>query len=248
MTSILEVKNLYKKYHTENSEIDALCDISFKVFKGDFISIVGSSGCGKSTLLHILANIEELSSGEIIKKDNIKLGYMLQQDALLPWLNILDNVTIGLRINKSLNKDIESDAIKMLTKYGLEEFIYSYPSNLSGGMRQRVALIRTLIMNPDIILLDEPFSALDYQTRLVLSNNIYDILKNESKTVVMITHDLAEAISMSSRIIVLSKRPGTIKSDITIVFSKDMTPVDRRNDNKFKDYYSLLCKELDLFV
>lgn len=192
MDNILSIKNLKKIYHTKEQEIIAVDDFSFDIKKGDFIAIVGPSGCGKSTILSILCNLENKSNGEIKIKNNIKSGYMLQEDCLFEWINVLDNCLLGPSINKSLTKDKKNYVINLLNTYGLKDFIYSYPDNLSGGMRQRVALIRTLANDPDILLLDEPFSALDYQSRVAISDDIYKILKKENKTIIMVTHDIAE--------------------------------------------------------
>ena len=189
--SILKIKNLSKIYHTKTSETKAIENFSFELNNNEFIAIVGPSGCGKSTILNILANLDNKSDGEIIIKDNVKLGYMLQQDALFSWKTVLDNCLLGLKINKMNNKDY---VLKLLNTYGLKDFLNSYPNTLSGGMRQRVALIRTLATKPDILLLDEPFSALDYQTRLKVSDDVYNIIKKEKKSAIMVTHDIAESI------------------------------------------------------
>ena len=189
--SILTIKNLSKIYHTKTSETKAIENFSFELNNNEFIAIVGPSGCGKSTILNILANLDSKSDGEIIIKDNVKLGYMLQQDALFNWKTVLDNCLLGLKINKMNNKDY---VLKLINTYGLKDFLNSYPNTLSGGMRQRVALIRTLATKPDILLLDEPFSALDYQTRLKVSDDVYNIIKKEKKSAIMVTHDIAEAI------------------------------------------------------
>ena len=195
MKNILSIKNLSKTYHTVNGEIKAIEDISLDVNEGEFIAIVGSSGCGKSTLLTILASLDTLTSGEFkFNKKNPKIGYMLQDDALFPWLNILDNTLIGLNIMKMRTKENVEYAKNLLETYGLKDFLNKYPDELSGGMRQRVALIRTLAIKPDILLLDEAFSALDYQTRLAVSDDVYKIIKQENKTAIMVTHDLAEVI------------------------------------------------------
>lgn len=242
--SLLEIKDLTKIYHTKNGEIKAIDNISFNLYEKEFLCIVGSSGCGKSTLLNILANLDEKSDGQIKKNKNLKIGYMLQEDALFPWLTILENATLGLEIKKIKTKENIEYVKELLTKYGLKDFINKYPSQLSGGMRQRVALIRTLAIKPDILLLDEPFSALDYVSRLMVSEDVKKIIKAEEKTVIMITHDLAEAISLADRIIVLSKRPSRIKTiyDIKIDGS---SALERRKSNKFSYYYDLLWKELD---
>ena len=216
--------------------------ISFELNNNEFVAIVGPSGCGKSTILNILANLDNKSDGEIIINDNIKLGYMLQQDALFNWKTVLDNCLLGLEINKMDNKDY---VLKLLNTYGLKDFINSYPNNLSGGMRQRVALIRTLATKPDILLLDEPFSALDYQTRLKVSDDVYNIIKKEKKSAIMVTHDIAEAISMADRIIVLSKRPSVIKKIIDINLTDKSTPINNRKAKEFAYYYDLIWKEID---
>jgi len=210
---------------------------------------VGPSGCGKSTILGILSNILDYSSGSIsFNNDNIKIGYMLQEDALLEWKTVLENCLLGLELNNTLTLENKKRVIFLLEKYGLKDFIDSYPKSLSGGMRQRVALIRTLATNPDILLLDEPFSALDYQTRLSLSDEIYKIIKEEGKTAIMVTHDIAEAISMSDRVIVLTKRPATVKKIHDIILNKKSNPTENRKDKNFTFYYETIWKELDSHV
>lgn len=247
--NILEIKNLRKIYHSQNKEIVALDDISFSIKDKEFISIVGPSGCGKSTILTILSGILDKSSGDIIfNKDNLKLGYMFQEDCLFPWKTVLENACLGLEIRKELNDENISFVIGLLDKYGLSDFKDSYPSSLSGGLKQRVALIRTLATRPDILLLDEPFSALDYQTRLTLSDDLYKIIKNEGKTAIMVTHDIAEAISLSSRVIIISDRPGKIKKIVDINLDKSVLPTLKRKDNKFMDYYDIIWKDLDHHV
>ncbi len=249
MNNILEIKNLKKYYHDLQGEILAIDNISLAVKENEFVSIIGTSGCGKSTLLSILANLIDKSSGEIkYNKKNFKIGYMLQKDSLFPWRTILDNCLIGLEINKTLTKESKDKVINMLEKYGLKDFIYKYPDSLSGGMKQRVALIRTLATDPDILLLDEPLSALDYQTRLALSNDLYKIIKEEKKTAIMVTHDLAEAISMSDRIVVLSKRPSKIKRIYYINYEDRKTPIENRKEKEFDNYYNEIWKELDINV
>ena len=249
MNKLLEIKNLKKYYHDSRGEILAIDNISLTINENEFISIIGTSGCGKSTLLSILAGLINKSSGEIkYNKDNFKIGYMLQKDSLFPWRTILDNCLIGLEVNKALTKESKDKVINMLEKYGLKDFINKYPDSLSGGMKQRVALIRTLATNPDILLLDEPLSALDYQTRLALSNDLYKIIKEEKKTAIMVTHDLAEAISMSDRIVVLSKRPSKIKRIYYINYENRKTPIENRKEKEFDIYYNDIWKELDINV
>lgn len=245
MNNILEIKNLYKNYQTKEKEILTLHNINFKVNDGDFLGIVGPSGAGKSTLLSIIAGLETYSSGEIIKKDNLKIGYMLQKDYLMPYLTILDNCLIGHKINKTCTKENIHKTINLLKKYGLGDYIYSYPSDLSGGQRQRASLIRTLTLSPDILLLDEPFSALDYQTRLNISKDIKNILKEEHKTLIIVTHDISEAINMCNRIIVLSKTPSSIKSiyKIECEFNEDI--IKNRTSEEFMYYYKKIWSDLN---
>ena len=238
---ILEVNNLKKIYHTQDSETKALENITFSVKEGEFIAIVGPSGCGKSTILSILCGLEDKTDGTI-KMNNTKIGYMLQQDSLFPWRNILDNCMLGLEIKKEKNEDY---VLNLLNSYGLKDFIYSYPDNLSGGMRQRVALIRTLATKPNLLLLDEPFSALDYQSRLRISDDIYNILRKEKKTMIMVTHDIGEAISMCDKVIVLTDRPAKIKSIYNIELDNRNTPINNRKDPKFNYYYDLIWKDID---
>ncbi len=246
MQKLLEINNLSKTFNTLNGEINAIKNISFNVNNEDFIAIVGSSGCGKSTLLNIISGLLEKTSGTIkFNKNNPVIGYMLQEDALLPYLNILDNATLGLSLKKIKTKENIEYTKKLLKTYGLKDFIYKYPKELSGGMKQRVALIRTLAIKPDILLLDEPFSALDYQSRLSVSNDVYNIIKKEKKTVIMITHDIAEAISLSNKIIVLSKRPSIVKKTYNIIMKNKSTPINNRKCKEFSDYYDKIWRDLD---
>ncbi len=247
--NILEIKNLSKIYHNEKGEMLALKDISFSIKKKEFISVVGPSGCGKSTILTILAHILKKSQGEIkFNIENPKIGYMLQEDSLFPWRTVLDNACLGLEIRKEKTEKNKNKVIKLLKKYGLGEFINSYPDSLSGGLKQRVALIRTLAINPDILLLDEPFSALDYQTRLSLSDDLKRIIKSENKTAIMVTHDIGEAISMSDKIVIISNRPGVVKKIVKIELENPGTPTENRKDSNFIKYYDMIWKELDNHV
>lgn len=244
MEKILEVKNICKTYQAQNGEIEALKDINFSVKQGEYISIIGPSGCGKSTLLSIIAGLENKTSGEIYV--NGKIGYMLQKDNLLEWRTIYKNVLLGLEIQKSLTPQNKEYVVELLKKYGLYEFKDKYPRQLSGGMRQRVALIRTLAIRPKVLLLDEAFSALDYQTRLMVTEDIYKILKNENITALMVTHDISEAISMSDRVIVLTHRPATVKKIYDIDFEmENRTPLTCREQPKFSQYFNLMWKELE---
>lgn len=251
MSKILEVKNISKIYQGKESEILALENINFDIEEGEFVSIIGPSGCGKSTLLSVIAGLEEKTSGEIyIEKEKVdgiseKIGYMLQRDCLLEWKTILDNTLFGLQIKNQLDKNTKVYAESLLKKYDLYEFKNKYPSELSGGMRQRVALIRTLATKPKILLLDEAFSALDYQTRIMVTHDIYDILRKENITALMVTHDISEAISMSDRVIVLTKRPGTIKNIHEIKFNlENRNPINCREQTEFTGYFNTLWKEL----
>ena len=245
---ILVLKNLKKCFHFDEGMTIALDGIDLDVYKDEFVSIVGPSGCGKSTILSILAGLINKTDGDIIIDDNTSIGYMLQTDSLFPWRTILDNCLIGLEVNGLKNEENISYVISLLEKYGLGDFLDKYPDNLSGGMRQRVALIRTLALKPDILLLDEPMSALDYQSRLSISDDIYKIIKNEKKTAIMVTHDIAEAVSMSDRVIVLTKRPGVIKSIYEIVLENRSTPTNNRKSNDFSKYYDILWRDLDVHL
>ena len=246
--SILKINNLSKNYHTKHSEIKAIEDLSFNIKKNEILAIVGPSGCGKSTLLSILAGLENKTNGEIIKNNNTKISYMLQTDSLFPWLTVLDNALLGINISKTKTKKNIDKTINLLKKYGLYEFKDQYPNNLSGGMRQRVALIRTLATDPDLILLDEPFSALDYQTRLVLSNDMYQIIKNENKTAILVTHNIEEAVSMADRVIVLTKRPCKVKNIYEIKLDNKTNPINNRKDTKYNYYFDLIWRDLDVHI
>ncbi len=249
MKEILTIKKIKKNFNTPQGEIEAIKDVSLIVYEGEFLSIVGSSGCGKSTLLNILAYLEEPTKGEFrYNIDKPIIGYMLQEDALLPWLSIRDNALLGLKIKDVLNQDNINYVDNLLDTYGLGEFKNKYPHELSGGMKQRVALIRTLAIKPDILLLDEAFSALDYQSRLAVSNDVYEIIKKEKKTVIMITHDIAEAISMSDRIVVLSKRPSVVKNIYKINYKQKSNPINNRKTPEFNKYYELIWKDLDVTI
>ena len=253
MQEILKAENIAKKYQAENGEVEALKNVSFSVHDGEFVSIIGPSGCGKSTLLSIIAGLETKTSGELyIDGENIngvspRIGYMLQKDSLLEWRTIYNNVIFGLEITHKKTKENEEYVRELLKKYNLYEFKDKYPTQLSGGMRQRVALIRTLAIRPEILLLDEAFSALDYQTRIMVTKDIYNILKNENITTLMVTHDISEAISMSDKVIVLTKRPATVKKIDRIDFEMEgRNPMNCRKSPKFSKYFDSLWKELDV--
>ena len=245
MQPIVELKNISLKYQTPNAETEAIRDISLSVYKGEFISIVGPSGCGKSTLLSIISGLITPSSGSILKDANLRPGYMLQKDHLFEWRTILANTLLGLEIKNELTDESKKYAEELLERYGLSDFKNHRPSELSGGMRQRAALIRTLAIKPDILLLDEPFSALDYQTRLSVSDEIGTIIKKENKTAILVTHDISEAISLSDRIIVLSKRPAKVYKEHSICFDKTLSPLKRREQAGFGKLFDTLWRELN---
>lgn len=254
---VVEIKNICMNYHTLKGETEAIKDVNLDIYKGEIVTLVGPSGCGKSTLLSIIAGLIKPTKGEVLingkkaTKTASDIGYMFQRDHLFEWRNILQNVLIGLEIQGKVNEDSLKYAEELLETYGLGEFKNSFPRQLSGGMRQRVALIRTLVIKPDLLLLDEPFSALDYQTRLAIADEIGVILKKEKKTALMVTHDIAEAISMADRVVVLSKRPGTIKDIIPIELScpEDIrTPMKCREAPEFRHYFNKIWKELDVHV
>ena len=251
MEQILELKNISKKYQAKQGEVLALQNIYLKVKKGEFISIIGPSGCGKSTLLSIISGLEEKSTGEIylegkkVEKLSDQIGYMLQKDCLLEWRTIFSNAIFGLEIKGKVSKESKEYIEELLKKYNLYEFKDKYPSELSGGMRQRAALIRTLATNPKILLLDEAFSALDYQTRIMVTNDIYSILRKENMTAGVVAHDMSGAVSMSDGVVVLTKRPGTVKDIHKIDFEiEDRNPINCRESPKFSKYFNTLWKEL----
>lgn len=246
MNNALEIKDLYKTYYTKLGNVDALDNINLDIKNGEILGIIGNSGCGKSTLLSILAKLDNATSGKIVSKnDDYVVGYMMQNDALFPWLTILDNALLGLKLNNNITEENVNYVKRLLNDYGLKEFMYKYPNSLSGGMKQRVALIRTLAINPDILLLDEPFSKLDLITRLNISDDVYKIIKKEKKTTIIISHDIAECISLCDRVAVMTKRPGTIKNVMEInLLNKDI-PSKNRSDEKFYYYYDILWKEID---
>ena len=245
---ILKVKNLKKIYHTKNNEILAVDNFSLNLKKGEFVAIVGPSGCGKSTILSILCGLDKPSSGTIQTDKNLKFGYMLQGDNLFDWRTIYKNCLLGLELENKLTKENIEYVNKLLDTYGLKDFKKAYPNNLSGGMRQRVSLIRTLATKPDILFLDEPFSALDYQTRLAVSDDVYKIIKKEKKSAIMVTHDLSEAISMADRVIVMSPRPSKIKSIYEIRLTNKSTPIQNRKAKEFANYYDKIWKDIDYHV
>ena len=251
MKNLLEIHDLNLSYHSKQGETPALSSVSFNIEDKDFVSIVGPSGCGKTTILSLIAGLLTPSSGEILLDDkkvigvNTEIGYMFQKDNLLDWLTVEKNVLFGLKIQKKVTDENIRFVYNLVEKYGLKDFMGHYPSELSGGMRQRVSLIRTLATRPKLLLLDEPFSALDYQTRLDIKNIVYKIIVDENKTAILVTHDISEAIAMSNKIIILSKRPASVKKIIDVKFSKEnLTPFEKRNDPKFSKYFKTIWEEL----
>ena len=252
MEPLLEINHINYAYHSMQGETPALQNIHFMVCKGDFIAVVGPSGCGKSTLLSLIAGLLLPEEGEILlngkrlqEQSNNPIGYMLQKDQLFEWRTIEKNILLGLEIQKKQNPESLAYAQTLLKTYGLSDFRNAKPSELSGGMRQRAALIRTLVLKPELLLLDEPFSALDYQTRLNTANDIGNIIKKEHKTAILVTHDISEAVSLGSQVVVLTRRPATVKRVIPVQFPSGLTPLERRNTPEFKTYFNLIWKELN---
>lgn len=252
---ILSLENISYSYHTLSGETHALKDITFSIYPGEFIAIVGPSGCGKSTLLNIIAGLIKANKGKLyfhqkeitntLSPYELKIGYMLQQDHLLPWRTIFQNIILGLEINHNITEENIEHVYSLLQKYGLYDFKDQKPYQLSGGMRQRAALIRTLALNPEILLLDEPFSALDYQTRLSVSGDIGKIIRENKKTAILVTHNLSEAISLADRIIVFTNRPATIKRQVPILLTiTDNSPLGYRAAPEFNDYFNEIWGDL----
>ncbi len=245
-------EQIQKTFQSPNGEIPALDGITFSVPEGAFVSIVGPSGCGKSTLLNILAGLEQPTAGRVsldekpVAGTTAAVGYMPQKDQLFPWRTIWGNVTLGLEIQGCKDEAHMERVRGLLERYGLWEFRKKLPAQLSGGMRQRCALIRTLATDPGLLLLDEPFSALDYQTRLSVSDDIHAIIRREGKTALLVTHDISEAISMSDRIVVLSSRPGTVKAIHDLTVFQGLSPMERRDHEQFHRFFNDIWKELDL--
>ena len=240
---LLSLNNISKSFFDSKKQTDVLKNVSFNIKENEIVAILGPSGCGKSTLLNILSSLENQTSGNIIL--NGKLGYMFQKDALLPWRNILSNIYFGLEIKKQKTKENIEYANNLINKYKLNDFIYNFPNQISGGMKQRVALIRTLVLKPDLLLLDEPFSALDAQTKISVQNDVYNIIKQEKKSALIVTHDIGEAIALSDKIIILSDRPAQVKSILNIELNF-LSPLERRNNSKFNEYHSQISRILGI--
>ena len=247
----LSIRGIRKGFERKTIVSPVLADISFDIFERDFVSVIGPSGCGKTTVFNIIAGLLEPDAGALLYRGEVvdslrgRIGYMMQKDLLFPWRTVLENVLLGLDVRGVPRKAALDTARDYLARFGLTGFENAFPSTLSGGMRQRVALIRTLIQDPDILLLDEPFSALDYQTRLYLEGVLLDAVATYSKTVILITHDIDEAVALSNRVVVLSHRPTIVKAEHRIEIDR-RSPIDARSDPRFSDYFHLLCGELDI--
>lgn len=252
MKPLLEIQNLSLYYQTPQAEIKAIADLCLTVNEGEFVAVVGKSGCGKTSILSVIAGLLPYEGhvkidGKDVTSPSKKVGYMLQRDELFEWLTIEENVMLPLKIRRlSKNAELKNNAKKLLEKYGLADFVNSKPSELSGGMRQRAALIRTLASNPELLLLDEPFSALDYQTRLTVCDDVYSIIKNEKKTALLVTHDVSEAISLADKIVVLSSRPAKVEHVRAMPFGSELTPLERRNQPEFARLFEQIRRDLDL--
>ncbi len=250
--SFLQLNAISHVYLTKSAAKEAISNLSFAIEEGEFVSLLGPSGCGKSTLLSIISGLVKPTEGsvslqnEIINSPGERMGYMLQQDYLFPWKTIEENCFIGLKLLNKLTADKKEQTLELLDSMGLSDVRSAYPDQLSGGMRQRVALVRTLATDPDLLLLDEPFSALDYQTKLKLEDLVFKTLKKHRKTALLVTHDIGEAIAMSDRIILLSPRPGKIARTFQVPAPlKELLPFEARNDSAFPENFQLIWKELD---
>lgn len=244
--SFVKIQKLTKTYLAKNGDITAVKDFNLNIDKGEIIALVGPSGCGKSTILSIIAGISDKTSGNIeLNKENFVIGYMLQDDTLFEWLNVEDNAKIALKLKKGNISFFDKHVDKLINNYGLRDYKNMYPKSLSGGMRQRVALIRTLALYPDLLLLDEPFSALDYQTRLVVSKDLLNIIRNEKQTAILVTHDIAEAISIADKVVTLTQRPASIKNIYNIKLTSKYDPLANRTNNNFKVYFEKIWGDLN---
>lgn len=248
MGTFLDFNNVSFSYHTELGETLALDNVSFSVNDNEFVAIVGPSGCGKSTILSLISGLLVPEKGSIdinSPKKEINIGYMLQKDHLFEWRNVFKNTTLGLEIQKEKTKENLENVEEMFIRYGLMSFKKARPSELSGGLRQRAALIRTLALKPELLLLDEPFSALDYQTRLAVGNDIGQIIKDEKKTAILVTHDLAEAITLGNRILIMSKRPAKVIYDLKLEFDEGISPLQKRSTPVFQEYFQTVWEVLN---
>lgn len=242
---LINIQNITKIYHTPTKEIKALDNLSLDIDDDVIISFIGPSGCGKSTLLNLITKNELPSSGYIHNNKPLVIGYMMQTDALLPWLTVMENACLGLTLQNKLTKENKEYVTELLKKYDLLEFASEYPNNLSGGMRQRLALIRTLAIKPNILLLDEPFSKLDIETRKNITDDVYKIIRELNICTILISHDIEEVISLSDKIIILSKRPGKIKAIYKYDYKEDLIPSERRKDEFFMRLYDSIRSNID---
>ncbi len=244
--ALLSLENVSVYYHTPQGETEAIRDLSFKVGKREFVAVVGPSGCGKTTMLSLIMGMNRPSAGRVVfPYGPCPMGYMLQRDNLLEWRTLEKNAVLGLEVRHRLNDETRAKTIALLRKYGLGDFLTYLPGQLSGGMRQKAALIRTLALDPELLLLDEPFSALDYQTRLTLADEVFAIIKEEGKTALLVTHDIGEAVSMADRVLVFSNRPAAVKQEIILDFPQEMMPLMRRGSAAFQGYFAAIWKELE---
>ena len=244
--ALLSVEHVSVYYHTPQGETEAVRDLSFSVEKGAFVAVVGPSGCGKTTMLSLIMGLNPPSKGHVrFPQGPYPMGYMLQRDNLLEWRTLEKNAVLGLEVRHKLTEESRERTIRLLKKYGLGDFLTHYPGQLSGGMRQKAALIRTLALDPELLLLDEPFSALDYQTRLTLADEVFSIIRAEGKTALLVTHDIGEAVSMADRVLVFSDRPATLKREIPLDFPREMPPLVRRELPAFQEYFAAIWKELE---
>ncbi len=243
MKEVLRFENVCMHYHSKQGETVALENVNFFVNEGEFVAIIGPSGCGKTTLLSLAAGLLTPTKGKVVTSGG-SFGYMLQKDELFPWRTIEKNIFLPLEIKRTNTPKARERALALAEKYGLGQFLKNYPASLSGGMRQRAALIRTLSVDPDVLLLDEPFSALDYQTRLSVCDDVYKIIREEKKTALLITHDISEAISVADRIFVLSRRPARVVAEHDILFP-EAEPLKRRENKEFSRWFEILWKELN---
>lgn len=251
LTSIVDIHDVSLAYQEQDAETLAVDGLSFSIAEGEFVSIVGPSGCGKTTVLSLLMGLIQPTTGSILVRGrpagtcNSSVGYMLQRDHLLDWRTVEENVLLSLQVKHMLTDERRAHALRLIETYGLNEFRNHYPRQLSGGMRQKVALIRTLAFDPSLLLLDEPFSALDYQTRLRVADEIFAIIRREHKTAILVTHDIAEAVSMSDRILVFSDRPARLKAEHRVVLTAENSPLLRRNAPEFAGLFDTIWKELE---
>ena len=245
MSTILDMNHIYKDFYSSEEERQILRDINFSVQEGEILVLLGPSGCGKSTILNIISGLLEPTQGSVDTHEK-KIGYMFQKDHLFEWRTIMKNITLGLEIQHKLTDEAQAEIKRLLEIYDLWDFRNNFPRELSGGMKQRASLIRTLALNPDILLLDESFSGLDFQTRLIVTDDIYKIIKNENKTAILVTHDIQEAISMADKVAILSHRPTTIKNiyPIHLTLEGERTPFTARSAPEFNEYFNLFWKEL----